>query len=87
MPISPTQWISGAFGLTEIPYLWAQVHHIQCPTLIVRGAESNVLGPNVTQRMLEALPGAKAVEIPGATHTVPQDQPDAFWREVNAFLA
>lgn len=23
---------------------------------------------------------------PGAGHGVPQDQPDAFWREVNAFL-
>lgn len=79
-------WISGSFGVKEVPYLWAQIAKIRCPTLIVRGADSNVLGTGVLARMLEVMPAARAVEIADAGHGVPQDQPDAFWREVNAFL-
>lgn len=79
-------WISGSFGLKEVPYLWSQVAKIKCPTLIVRGADSNILGPGVLARILDVMPTARAVEIPQAGHGVPQDQPEAFWREVNAFL-
>lgn len=79
-------WISGSFGLKEVPYLWDQVARIRCPTLIVRGADSNVLGRGVMQRMLDVMPTARAVEIAGAGHGVPQDQPVAFWSEVNTFL-
>lgn len=80
-------WISGSFGLKEVPYLWAQVAKVRCPTLIVRGGDSNILGPGVMARMLEVMPTAQAVEIPDAGHGVPQDQPEAFWQAVNAFLA
>lgn len=79
-------WISGSFGLKEVPYLWSQIAKANCPTLIVRGADSNVLGAGVMARMLEVMPDARAVEIPGAGHGVPQDQPDAFWTAVNTFL-
>lgn len=80
------QWISGAFGLTEVQHIWDQVAKAKCPTLIVRGENSNILGPNVMQRMLDVMPNAQAVEIPGAEHTVPQDQPALFWAAVNDFL-
>lgn len=83
---SELSWISGSFGLTEVPYLWRQVESIRCPTLIVRGSSSNVLGRAVMQRMVEAIPGARAVEIADAGHGVPREQPVAFWREVTAFL-
>ena len=79
-------WISGAFGLTEVPFLWEQVARIQCPTLIVRGETSEVLGRGVMERMLKVMPTTRAVEIAGAGHGVPQDQPRAFWDAVNAFL-
>jgi len=79
-------WISGGFGLKEVPYLWEQVAKIRCNTLIVRGANSNVLGTGVLARMLEVMPTAKSVEIADAGHGVPQDQPEAFWGAVNAFL-
>lgn len=79
-------WISGSFGLKEVPYLWSQIAKVRCPTLIVRGADSNVLGPGVMARMLDVMPNARAVEIPNAGHGVPQDQPEAFWREANVFL-
>lgn len=79
-------WITGSFGLTEVPHLWQQVARTTCPTLIVRGEQSDVLSREVTQRMVEAMPRARAVEIPGAGHGVPQDQPEAFNQAVFAFL-
>jgi pimeloyl-ACP methyl ester carboxylesterase len=80
------QWISGAFGLTEVPYLWQQLARIQCPTLVVRGETSNVLDREGVERMLAALPAGKAVEIAGASHAVPQDRPVEFWNAVHEFL-
>lgn len=80
------QWISGAFGVTEVPILWAQVAKIQCPTLVVRGELSNVLDRETVDRMLSVMPAGSAVEIPGASHAVPQDRPKEFWEAVNRFL-
>ncbi|MFN0145989.1 MAG: alpha/beta fold hydrolase, partial [Dehalococcoidia bacterium] len=81
------QWISGAFGVTEVPHLWRQVEKINCPTLVVRGETSNVLDQETVNRMLDVMPNASAVEIPGAGHGVPQDRPKEFWAAVNGFLA
>ena len=36
--------------------------------------------------MIDALPDGRLVEIAGASHTVPADQPEAFARAVRAFL-
>lgn len=58
-----------------------------CPTLIVRGAESDVLSPQIVKRMLETLQDGRLVELPEAGHTVPGDQPEAFARIVAEFLA
>jgi pimeloyl-ACP methyl ester carboxylesterase len=58
--------------------LWSPLARIDCPTLIVRGAESDVLSPDIAARMLATLPGARLVEVPDAGHTVPGDQPHAF---------
>lgn len=80
------QWISGAFGLKEIPFIWGEIAKAQCKTLIVRGETSGILGKGVMQRMLDVMPNAKAVEIEGADHGVPQDQPERFWAAVNEFL-
>jgi len=36
--------------------------------------------------MIDALPDGRLTEIPGASHTVPADQPEAFARAVRGFL-
>jgi len=66
--------------------LWEPLPRITCPTLIVRGALSDILSPEIAKRMLEALPDGRLVEVAGAGHTVPGDQPDAFARAVRAFI-
>jgi pimeloyl-ACP methyl ester carboxylesterase len=76
-----------AGGRREPLDLWAPLPGIGCPTLLVRGAESDILSPEIAKRMLDALPDGRLVEIPGAGHTVPGDQPEAFAAAVRAFLA
>jgi len=73
-------------GRRDIIDLWEPLGRITCPTLIVRGAESDILSPDVAKRMLEALPGGRLVEVAGAAHTVPGDQLEDFARVVRSFL-
>lgn len=73
-------------GRGDVVDLWEPLTRIPCPTLVVRGAESDILSPEVAKKMTERLPDGRLVEIPGAGHTVPADRPDDFVRHVRAFL-
>ena len=66
--------------------LWEPLRRITAPTLLVRGADSDVLSAEVAKRMVDHLPDGRLAEIPGAGHPVPMDQPEAFARAVRAFL-
>lgn len=67
--------------------LWERLTHITCPTLLVRGAESDVLSPALAQRVVAALPDGRLVEVAAAGHTVPGDRPAEFVDVVRRFLA
>lgn len=66
--------------------LWPLWQAIACPTVVVRGADSDILTPEIAKRMLETNPRARLVEVPDAGHTVPGDQPEAFQRLLAEFL-
>ncbi len=48
--------------------LWAMYDAISCPTLVVRGAQSDLLTHETAQAMTSRGPKAKLVEIPGVGH-------------------
>ncbi len=48
--------------------LWAAYDAIRCPTLLVRGAESDLLLRQTAQAMTQRGPKAKLVELPGVGH-------------------
>ena len=74
-------------GRLRVPAdLWPQWRAIACPTLLVRGAESDVLSDETAKRMIDALPAARLVVVPDAGHTVPGDQPAAFQALLREFL-
>jgi esterase len=58
--------------------LWPPWSAIACPTLLVRGVESDLFTPEIAKQMLERQPHARLVEVENAGHTVPGDQPDVF---------
>jgi pimeloyl-ACP methyl ester carboxylesterase len=66
--------------------LWPLWSAITCPTLIIRGADSDILSPEIAKRMLDTQPHAELVDIPNAGHTVPGDQPKAFMETLEKFL-
>jgi pimeloyl-ACP methyl ester carboxylesterase len=59
---------------------------IRCCTLIVRGAESDVLSLEVAKRMVETRADARRVEVPNAGNNMPGDQPAAFVALITDFL-
>ena len=66
--------------------LWQYVYRIKAPTLLVRGAESDILAPAAAKRLQKAIPGSKLVTIENAGHTVAGDNPPAFAAAVQRFL-
>jgi esterase len=67
--------------------LWDDVRRIRCPTLLVRGGESNILAAETAERFTRELPGSTTAEVPGAGHSVMGDNPAGFLEVVRAFLA
>jgi pimeloyl-ACP methyl ester carboxylesterase len=60
---------------------------IQAPTLILWGDRDQEVPRSAMDLMAGAIPGARMVVFPGAGHFPFQDAPDAFSRELRAFMA
>jgi pimeloyl-ACP methyl ester carboxylesterase len=65
---------------------WDAFKAMTCPVLILRGAESDVLSAEIARKMVEALPGAKLVEVPGVGHAPVLTEPVAV-KALEEFLA
>ncbi|MFG6415182.1 alpha/beta fold hydrolase [Roseateles sp. DC23W] len=48
--------------------LWAAYDTLRCPTLLIRGAESDLLSRETAQAMTQRGPRARLVELPGIGH-------------------
>ena len=59
---------------------------IRAPTRILWGSRDHLLPPSFGRRLEAAIPGATMVEIPDAGHSPMWENPDAFNRELVAFL-
>jgi esterase len=66
--------------------LWEDVRKIRCPTLIVRGGESDILTPEAAERLQAAIPNSRLTVVPGAGHSVMGDNPNGFAAAVREFL-
>jgi len=66
--------------------LWPVLARIPCPTLVVRGMETDLLPDEVAQRMVRELPQGQLAEIPRAGHMVFEDNPEDFIAALKQFL-
>jgi pimeloyl-ACP methyl ester carboxylesterase len=48
--------------------LWAAFDALRCPTLLIRGADSDLLSAETARAMTQRGPGARLVELPGVGH-------------------
>lgn len=67
--------------------LQQQVSEIRCPTLVLRGTESEVFLDEHAERFANAVPRGWWARIDGAGHTIQGDAPAALVRELRQFLA
>jgi pimeloyl-ACP methyl ester carboxylesterase len=66
---------------------WEALGRIPCPTLVVRGAASDVLAPDTADRMVdEVLQKGTLVVVPQAGHSVMTDNPEGFEKALSGFL-
>ena len=73
-------------GLTHEELL-TDSRRIRVPTLVVRGAMSDVLSDEGVRELLETIPGAEAAIVDRAGHQVAGDRNDAFLVAIEPFLA
>jgi pimeloyl-ACP methyl ester carboxylesterase len=67
--------------------LWQALAAIRCPTLLVRGAITDLVTRECAERVVATLAAGELVEIPGAGHMVVEDNPRDFSAAVVPFLA
>jgi pimeloyl-ACP methyl ester carboxylesterase len=66
--------------------LWKAVAAIDCPTLVVRGADSVIFAKSDADKLVARLRHGSGALVEGAGHTVQGDNPAALAREMRAFL-
>ncbi|MEE2674208.1 MAG: alpha/beta hydrolase [Myxococcota bacterium] len=67
--------------------MWTGLEKAPCPTLVVRGAASDVMSPEVADRMVEEVLGNGTLAIvPQAGHSVMTDNPEGFAEAVCDFV-
>ena len=66
--------------------MWQVLRDVTCPTLVVRGAQSDMFAPETVPKMMEANTRFEVVSIEGGHH-VAGDNPAGFVAAVRAFLA
>jgi pimeloyl-ACP methyl ester carboxylesterase len=66
--------------------LWSAVDAVACPTLVVRGGESDVFHDEDAERLAQRLPHGRWVRVEGAGHTVQGDNPADLLVALREFL-
>jgi pimeloyl-ACP methyl ester carboxylesterase len=67
--------------------LWSAVETVVCPTLVVRGSQSDVFHDEDAERLARCLRQGRWVRIEGAGHTVQGDNPAGLLVSLREFLA
>ena len=65
---------------------WYLLSLVRCPTLILRGTESNLLDHKTIQKMVAVMSQAEMGEVEGSDHVLFWDKPDEFRQIVERFL-
>ncbi len=95
MDVAFRNWGSGEVSAEEIAEhnkkndeaLWSALGKITCPALVVRGAASDILSPDVADRMAEeVLANGSLAIVAQAGHSVMTDNPAGFEKAVCDFV-
>ena len=73
-------------GQRRLADLWECADRVQCPVMIVRGSETDMLTPEAIQRLHRRIIGSRVSLIEEAGHPVPSDQPSDLALNIREFL-
>jgi pimeloyl-ACP methyl ester carboxylesterase len=59
---------------------------IKAPTLVLGGEDDLMTPPSLSRALAAGIAGARAVIVPDAGHMLPQERPEPFFAELDAFL-
>jgi pimeloyl-ACP methyl ester carboxylesterase len=66
---------------------WDALAKVPCATLVVRGAASDILSPDVADKMVdEVLQNGRLAIVPQAAHSIMTDNPEGFEEAVCSFV-
>ena len=84
------QSVDGVVGalaaMRDRPDSTPTMSQVSVPTLVITGAEDNLIPPKESELMRDGIRGSRLVTIPGAAHLSSVEQPDAFNQAVREFL-
>jgi len=66
--------------------LWPAVKSVRCPSLLVKGGNSDFLPAETVKQIMFENPAFEAVTVSDATHYVHDDQPEKFNEAVVSFI-
>jgi pimeloyl-ACP methyl ester carboxylesterase len=67
--------------------MWKALESLECPTLVVRGAASDIMSPDVADKMADdVLKNGKLAIVGQAGHSVMTDNPEGFAAAVGEFV-
>ena len=83
---SPVAIRGGIHRMMHRPDSTPLLAQVSVPTLVITGAEDEMIPVEESRRMASGIRGAKLVVVPGAGHLASLEQPDAFNAALNGFL-
>lgn len=78
--------ISAMAALSNFDYC-AGLEQLDIPTLVIAGTEDALTPPDAVRALAGHVPKAELVEMPGAGHIIPAEQPEAFFAIIDRFLS
>ena len=66
--------------------LWGHLEQLKCPTLVVRGEQSDMVATDIANDMCARIPKSQLSVIQNAGHLVTGDNPSGFEKAVTIFL-
>jgi pimeloyl-ACP methyl ester carboxylesterase len=82
----PRAWEAAIFETTPSdPWPW--VREVKSPSLFLRGSDSETFLPEASERVRREVAGCEIREVPGTTHLLPFERPDAVAEAILDFLS
>lgn len=69
------------------PYVMGNLSRVTCPVLVLRGEESDTIGPEIVDQLVDGLPAGAGIHVPDLGHLLPLEAPEETAQLALDFLA